>query len=121
MTSSPAGIDCGVDCSESYNDKTVITLTAAANPGSTFTGWGGACSGTGSCVITMDGDQVVTANFEQDAYTLMIVSDHGTVVKSPDQATYQYGEVVQLTATPEAGWTFSGWSGDARARATRHR
>ena len=33
--------------------------------------------------------------------------------KNPDQATYLSGANVQLTATPDAGWTFSGWSGDA--------
>jgi uncharacterized repeat protein (TIGR02543 family) len=36
----------------------------------------------------------------------------GTVTKNPSQATYHYGEVVTLTAVPNPGWTFTGWSGD---------
>src|SRR5439155_6628108 len=31
VTSSPAGIDCGTDCSETYAAGTVVTLTAAAS------------------------------------------------------------------------------------------
>ena len=35
----------------------------------------------------------------------------GQVVKSPDKANYDYGEQVTLTANPDAGWSFSDWSG----------
>ncbi len=47
VTSSPAGINCGVDCSEVYNHGTLVTLTATPSVGSVFGGWSGACSGTG--------------------------------------------------------------------------
>jgi uncharacterized repeat protein (TIGR02543 family) len=30
----------------------------------------------------------------------------------PDKAFYDLNEVVQLTATPASGWSFTGWSGD---------
>jgi hypothetical protein len=44
VTSSPAGIDCGSACSAQFDDGTQVTLTAAADSGSTFTGWsGGGC------------------------------------------------------------------------------
>jgi hypothetical protein len=40
-----------------------VTLTATASAGSTFTGWSGACTGTGSCVVTMSAAKSVTATF----------------------------------------------------------
>ena len=39
VTSSPAGINCGSDCSETYNAGTSVTLTASPATSSTFTGW----------------------------------------------------------------------------------
>ena len=64
VTSSPAGIVCGASCSASYASGTVVTLTAAPAAGSTFTGWSGACTGAGSCTVTMSA-AVVTASFDQ--------------------------------------------------------
>jgi uncharacterized repeat protein (TIGR02543 family) len=48
-------------------------------------------------------------------YTLNVtVTGGGTVTKSPDQAQYDAGTVVQLTATPSSAlFRFVGWSGDA--------
>jgi hypothetical protein len=45
-------------------------------------------------------------------YTLTIASEHGTVTKSPDRATYHYGDMVELTAAPGTGWSFANWTGD---------
>ena len=63
VTSNPAGINCGADCSEAYNQGTSVTLTATPDSGSTFTGWSGACSGTGACIVNMTSDKAVTAAF----------------------------------------------------------
>lgn len=64
VTSSPSGINCGADCTEVYNAGTVVVLTANASFGSSFSGWSGAgCSGTGSCVVTMNAALNVTAAF----------------------------------------------------------
>jgi hypothetical protein len=64
VTSSPAGINCGATCAAPYDVNTSVTLTAAAATGSTFTGWSGSgCSGTGTCVVTMDAAKSVTATF----------------------------------------------------------
>ena len=63
VTSSPAGISCGGTCSASFATGASVTLTATPATGSTFTDWSGACSGTGSCVVTMDANKTVTATF----------------------------------------------------------
>jgi hypothetical protein len=44
---------------------TKVTLTAAAAAGSRFAGFSGACTGTGSCRVTMDEARDVTATFEK--------------------------------------------------------
>ncbi|MBF0204810.1 MAG: BACON domain-containing protein [Desulfamplus sp.] len=46
-------------------------------------------------------------------FTLNVNSSHGTVTKNPDKTSYDSNEVVILTATPETGYKFTGWSGDA--------
>jgi hypothetical protein len=63
VTSAPAGIDCGSTCSANFSSGTQVTLTAAAGSGSTFTGWSGACTGTGTCSVTMDASKSVIATF----------------------------------------------------------
>jgi len=63
VTSNPAGINCGSDCSEAYAPNTSVTLTATADSGSNFTGWSGDCIGN-TCTVTMTADTSVTANFD---------------------------------------------------------
>jgi hypothetical protein len=64
LTDSPSGlINCGSDCSEPYDAGTQVTLVATPGAGSTFAGWSGACSGTGTCMLTMSANRAVTATF----------------------------------------------------------
>ncbi|MDQ3916789.1 MAG: peptidoglycan DD-metalloendopeptidase family protein [Actinomycetota bacterium] len=63
VTSSPEGISCGTDCSESYTPGSVVTLTAEPEELHAFAGWSGACSGTGTCVLEMTEAAEVTATF----------------------------------------------------------
>src|SRR5207253_8189589 len=72
VTSSPAGIDCGATCSASFNAGTPVILTATPVSGWVFQGWGGACSGIGTCSLTMNADQSVSASFSPATYTLSV-------------------------------------------------
>jgi Divergent InlB B-repeat domain len=63
VTSSPAGIDCGATCLQTYTQGTVVTLTPTPAAGSTFAGWSGDCTGTGACTVTMSQARSVTATF----------------------------------------------------------
>ena len=65
VTSSPVGISCGSDCSNDFAYGTEVILTAKAGSGSGFTGWSGACSGTGRCVLTIREASSVNANFKK--------------------------------------------------------
>ncbi len=96
-----------------YNDPVILTMTSVEN-GWTFGGWsGGGCTGTDPCTVTITGDTTVTATFTQNQYTLgLTIVGQGTVVNDPNQATYTYGQVVNLTPSGETGWSFTGWGGD---------
>lgn len=68
VASDPSGIACPGACTLRALDGTDITLTPAAASGSHFTGWTGACTGTGGCTASLSGgDAVVTATFAKDA------------------------------------------------------
>lgn len=97
-----------------YSCGQTVGLMANANPGYMFANWSGDLSGTSpSGSVVMNGPKVVSANFSPIPYTLTVnTTGSGTVTKSPDKATYTYGETVTLTANPQFAWAFAGWSGD---------
>lgn len=120
VTSTPSGINCGFTCSASFASGTQVTLGATPASGWIFSGWGGACSGTGSCVVTMSSTQSVSATFTQSGYTLSVsVSGSGTVTSSPSgincgstcTSSFASGTQVTLAATRAAGAAFTGWGG----------
>ena len=93
VTSDVPGIDCGPDCSEIYDEDTLVTLTAVADPGSTFVGWSGSgCSGTATCVVTMDQARSVNAEF-------VISKARLKINKIADNPVVQAGEDVTFTLT----------------------
>ena len=64
ITSVPAGISYPGDSSESYATGTAVVLTASPTAGSTFVSWGGDCSGSGTCSVSMTSPKNVTATFD---------------------------------------------------------
>ena len=120
VTSTDGLIDCPGTCSHNYPAQTPVTLNATPASGWAFTGWSGACSGTGSCQVTMTQDTNVSAAFYQLPVTLTVsVAGSGTVtstdgyINCPGTCThiYQPNTPVTLNATPASGWAFSGWTG----------
>jgi hypothetical protein len=77
VTSSPSGISCGSTCSASFASGTQVTLSEAPSSGYIFSGWSGACSGAGSCAVTMSAAKSVTATFATEMLTRTFVSSSG--------------------------------------------
>lgn len=67
VTSEPAGVDCGRDCTEPYPYGTFVTLTAQPAGGSRFVSWLGDCTTTTAttCTVYMDNAASVTARFDK--------------------------------------------------------
>jgi len=63
VSASDGSINCGATCSAIYSANANVTLTAAPNTGSAFTGWSGAGTGTGSLALSMNADKSVVATF----------------------------------------------------------
>ena len=97
---------------QTYHYGDVVTLTESPKNGYTFLNWGGDASGTANnSSITVTKNMVVTATFIQTYSLTVNTVGSGSVTKNPDQISYLSGSIVQLSASPVVGWSFSGWSG----------
>ena len=123
VVSEPAGVACDALCSAEFDYGMTIVLTPTADVGSTFTGWTGDCYAPEICTIDhLFDSSTITANFTLDIHTLGVAlagDGSGSVLSEPagincgtdcDQE-FNYGTLITLTATAEAGSLFTGWDG----------
>jgi len=98
----------------SYPHGTSVELTAVPGTGYSFTGWGGDTTGTMNPFSRiMNGNRSYTATFTINSYTLAVSTvGSGSVTRNPDLGSYAHGTSVELTAVPDAFFSFTGWSGD---------
>ncbi len=122
VTSTPGGIDCGITCSASFPRGSTVTLTATPDSTSSFEGWRGACSGTGTCTVTMDANRTVSATFRTPHLTWNINfagTGSGVVREQQDWfacssnciAELPIGSFIDIAASPNPGSVFAAWSG----------
>jgi hypothetical protein len=124
VISDPLGIFCGSNCSETFFQGTLVTLSATPTRGSTFSGWIGCPLPNGNeCFNTVDADRTITATFTSGTQFTLNVIRNGTgtcsVVSDPTGITcgidcsedFIEGTLVTLTANPDATSRFSGWTG----------
>jgi uncharacterized repeat protein (TIGR02543 family) len=123
VTSAPAGISCPATCSTAFGHGTDVTLTAAASPGSSFLGWGGACTGfAATCTVSMTTARSVTADFTPLKHKLTVTlagtasgsvagDTPGLVCPTTCTTMVDHGTAVTLTPAAAPGAVFAGWSG----------
>ncbi|HKV82886.1 MAG TPA: FG-GAP-like repeat-containing protein, partial [Candidatus Sulfotelmatobacter sp.] len=128
VTSNPEGINCGPNCAGAYASRAVVTLTARASMGSTFSGWSGCDAVSGqTCTVAMNAAKSVTAIFSVQRFVLRVNKrgNSGGMVTSTStpantmqincgftcSASYLWGTTVTLTTTPGAEANFLGWRG----------
>jgi len=101
-----------------HYEGVVVDLVATPNVGYRFYEWTGdvgtiADVYAATTTITMNSDYSITAEFVK-TYDLTTSSTTGGSVSDPGEDTYTYdeGTVVDLVATPNAGYRFDEWTGD---------
>jgi hypothetical protein len=103
-------MNCSGSCSQSYDVDTVVTLTPTAGSGYSFVSWGGGCTGSGVCQVTMDALRSVTATFAD------ITPPDTSITSAPANPTLSTAFSFSFSST-EAGSTFEcsmnggGWGG----------
>ena len=94
----------------SYNNDQLVTLTATPNANASFTNWidggGNIISTNPTYSFTASMDRVLTANFALKTYTINTTGINGTVTGG---GTYNPGDTVTLTATPDPEYSFVKW------------
>lgn len=122
VTSDVPGIDCGTSCVGGYGAGVPVTLTPSTSP----VVWGGACSGSGACVVPMTRARAVTASIGGVALgqspVAVSVTGQGTVSSTPVGiqcgtvcgGSFARASTLTLTAAPASGEVFAGWEGSCR-------
>lgn len=114
VTSSPGGVSCPADCTESYKRQRYVTLTASAGPDGRFLGWEGACIGTRpTCKVRLRRSSRVTALFDEPVGNETTLNSGGGLPETdpaPEQASAADGQVtVPDASTAETITIRLGW------------
>ena len=110
----PAAVNGTVTCTPNpVTHGQAASCTATPDTGYHFTSWSGDCAGAGACQLTnVTSPRSVSATFALNTYPISItpVTTNGTVTCTPNPVTH--GQAASCTATPDAGYHFTSWSGD---------
>jgi len=133
VSSQPLGISCGLDCADTYPAGTSVTLSAIPGYKYWLKDWsGGGCEGAGTqCTVQLTQNTQVFVSFEKERRRLTVENTFKTMgtVTSDIQGIdcgedcaelYEYGRELTLTATPNAGYAFSGWEGSTACSGTEN-
>jgi hypothetical protein len=101
---------CAPICSALYSPNTRVILNAIPDADSVFIGWSGACTGTGSCFVSMNNDKDVTAMFNLRQYTVSAQAGQGGSI-SPQSALVYHGDSAQFNITVNPGFSIASAAG----------
>ena len=104
--------------SGTYYDGDQVTIIATPKEHAKFTGWSDGVA-QATRVITVSKDTTITAQFEQKRVTVAISAGVGGSVNTEVNGTYDYGENITITATPNPGYNFVRWS-DGETNSVRY-
>jgi uncharacterized repeat protein (TIGR02543 family) len=95
-----------------YLSGDTVIVTAVPDPGWVFDAWSDDLTGTENPdTLVMVSNTTITATFTEAPYVLTTNTiGNGSIVKSPEQPSYADGDTVIVTAVPDPGWVFDGWS-----------
>ena len=89
------------------------TLRAIANTGYSFAGWtddkGETISENADCTVKVTGDATYTATFAPKSYRVVLSASDDGVGTLSGEGSYQFGDTVELNATPMGTKRFVGW------------
>ena len=96
------------------NNGQEVSLNAVPNHGYEFTGWNGSLTGNDNpATIIIDCNKRITARFSQRTYTLTInINGNGYTTPAAGNHNHPIDTNAIISATPEEGWQFDGWTGD---------
>jgi hypothetical protein len=118
ITSTNNEINCGSTCSYAFTYGTTTTLTATPTASSTFTGWSGACSGTGTCSISMTSATTTTATFTLKTFDIGAYTTGGGTLTPTGTTTKDYASSQTYTITPESNYHIESLTVDGVPTAT---
>lgn len=113
--------DCRATCWFAVARENPVHLEPVLDPNAVFTGWTGACNGTGPCDLKPQFDVSVAATFTpaRPHRVQVSLSGDGEVRSDPAgidcprtcAADFPEGTAVALQALPSPGWDFNGFGG----------
>ncbi|MGM0462738.1 MAG: SUMF1/EgtB/PvdO family nonheme iron enzyme [Fibrobacterota bacterium] len=98
---------------ELYGEGDTVLIVAIDAGRYSFAGWSGDIEEASQVAeVIMDSEKNIQANFTEQFILSLGSSPGGSVSADPEGMIFSRGDEVRLSAAPQEGYTFWGWSGD---------
>lgn len=113
VSSDLPGLDCNAACTTQWDQGAVVSLAAIPGAGSRFVRWAAACTGNGSCTVTLAQAQSVIAVFGPLTIPVKVTTTGRGAVRCIPVCSKSFaaGDPLTLRAIPARGWKFARWNG----------